>query len=145
MSLYNVSAGLDPYWISGFTDGEGCFSVGLFRNKTMRLGFQIQLEFCITQHKRDHSLLLLFPSFFGCGYVAPDGSNKFKFIVRDLSHLNSIVIPFFLAYPLRTTKSLDFQDFAAVAAMMSRGEHLTEQGLAKIQEIKSSMNRGRKC
>ena len=26
------------WWIVGFTDGEGCFSVSIFRNKTSRLG-----------------------------------------------------------------------------------------------------------
>ena len=88
---------------------------------------------------------MLLPSFFGCGYVAPDGPEKSKYIVRDLSHLTRYIIAFFQAYPLRTVKGLDFQDFAAVAAMMSRKGHLTEQGLAQIQEIKASMNRGRKA
>jgi len=65
---------------------------------------------------------MLLPSFFGCGYVAPDGPEKSKYIVRDLSHLTRYIIAFFQAYPLRTVKGLDFQDFAAVAAMMARKE-----------------------
>ena len=47
--------------------GEGCFTVGVFKNKSLRLGYQVQLEFSITQHRRDHELLLQFIEFFGCG------------------------------------------------------------------------------
>jgi len=24
---------INPKWLTGFTDGEGCFSIGIFRNK----------------------------------------------------------------------------------------------------------------
>lgn len=111
--------------------------MGVFKNKTLRLGYQVQLEFSITQHRRDHGLLLQFVEFFGCGYVAPDGPLKFKYLVRDLSDLNRVIIP------LRTVKQLDFNSFASVATMMNRKEHLTEQGLLGIQQIKGCMNRNR--
>ena len=28
-------------WIVGFTDGEGCFSVSIVKNKSMTLGWQV--------------------------------------------------------------------------------------------------------
>ena len=143
MNLFN-DKDFNPYWVVGFVDGEGCFSVGVFKNTTLRLGYQVQLEFSVTQHKRDHALLEQLVEFFGCGYVAPDGPLKFKYLVRDLSDLNRVIIPFFQSYPLRTVKQLDFDSFASVATMMVRKEHLTEQGLLSIQQIKGSMNRSRK-
>lgn len=143
MKLFNKSI-FNPYWVVGFVDGEGCFSVGVFKNKTLRLGYQVQLEFSITQHIRDHNLLLQFIEFFGCGYVSPDGPMKYKYIVRDLSDLNRVIIPFFHSYPLRTVKQLDFNSFASVATLMNDKKHLTEQGLLDIQTIKGSMNRNRK-
>ena len=69
--------------------------------------------------------------------MAPDGPLKFKYLVRDLSDLNRVIIP------LRTVKQLDFNSFASVATMMNRKEHLTEQGLLGIQQIKGCMNRNR--
>ena len=36
---------LDPNWIVGFIDGEATFHVGINSNKTMRLGYQVILEF----------------------------------------------------------------------------------------------------
>jgi LAGLIDADG endonuclease len=143
MKLFNETI-FNPYWVVGFVDGEGCFSVGVFKNKTLRLGYQVQLEFSITQHIRDHNLLLQFIEFFGCGYVSPDGPTKCKYLVRDLSDLNRVIIPFFHSYPLRTVKQLDFNSFVSVTTLMNDKKHLTEQGLLDIQQIKGSMNRNRK-
>jgi hypothetical protein len=42
MKLFNERI-FNPYWVVGFVDGEGCFSVGVFKNKTLRLGYQVQL------------------------------------------------------------------------------------------------------
>jgi hypothetical protein len=138
MKLFNEKI-WNPYWVEGFVDGEGCFSVGVFQNQTLRLGYQVQLEFSITQHKRDHDLLLQFIEFFGCGCVA--APLKLKYIVRDLSDLNRVIIPFFQSYPLRTVKQFDFNSFASVATMMNDKKHLTELGLLDIQQIKGCMNR----
>jgi hypothetical protein len=37
------------YWIVGFTDREGCFSVSVIKNKTTKFGKQIFPEFVVTQ------------------------------------------------------------------------------------------------
>jgi len=39
-------------WIVGFVDGEGCFSVPIFRNTTCRSGWQCQREFAVVQGSR---------------------------------------------------------------------------------------------
>ena len=44
-------------WIVGFVDGDGCFSVSIFYNKTSRFNWQIMPEFVITQSERDLDLL----------------------------------------------------------------------------------------
>jgi hypothetical protein len=44
-------------WIVGFVDGEGCFSVSIFKNRTSKSGFQVMPEFVVTQgHKSLHVL-----------------------------------------------------------------------------------------
>jgi hypothetical protein len=35
-------------WIVGFFDGEGCFSVSIFKNRTSKNGFQVMPEFMVT-------------------------------------------------------------------------------------------------
>lgn len=135
---------LIPYWITGFCDGESCFHVGVFKNSSLRLGYQVQCIFSVTQHSRDIELLQRFITFFGCGYVQADGISKYQFQVRSLADLTNIIIPFFEQFPLVSAKRLDFEDFKLVVGMLNLGEHLTAEGLTRIREIKAKMNRGRK-
>ena len=48
-SAGNQQERLDPWWIVGFVDGEGCFSVSAFKNFTCKSGFQTLYEFVVTQ------------------------------------------------------------------------------------------------
>ena len=41
-------------WIVGFVDGEGCFSVSVFKNKTTKNGWQIFPEFVVTQGEKKY-------------------------------------------------------------------------------------------
>ena len=34
-------------WVVGFVDGEGCFSVPVFRQRSAKLGWQVQPEFVV--------------------------------------------------------------------------------------------------
>ena len=44
-------------WISGFTDGEGCFTISVINNPTTRFGKQIFPEFVITQGAKSLNVL----------------------------------------------------------------------------------------
>ena len=41
---------LDPHWVSGFVDGEGCFHVSINKFPKMSIGWQVLPEFRIVQH-----------------------------------------------------------------------------------------------
>ena len=41
-------------WIVGFVDGEGCFSIALYRNRTYKLGWQVLPDFVVVQGEREH-------------------------------------------------------------------------------------------
>lgn len=131
-------------WLAGFIDGEGCFYIDTSVNRTTALGRQVQLQFSITQHSRDHALLVQVQKFLGVGYIAPDGPSKYQYRIRDLSHIDRILIPFLVSNPLLTLKRLDLSDFITVKEMMLRKEHLTQTGLDQIRLIKAGMNRARK-
>jgi hypothetical protein len=100
-----------PAWVTGFIDGEGTFAVAIQRNSTMALGYQVQLQFVITQHIRDAALMVKFLEFFNCGTVVNDGPTKKQFRIRDFNKLETILFPFLDAYPLQTQKALDANDF----------------------------------
>src|ERR1700728_2851385 len=56
-------------WITGFVDGEGCFSCPIFRNRNTTLGWQVQPTFVVVQSALSRDVLEDLARFFGCGKV----------------------------------------------------------------------------
>lgn len=132
---------LDPKWIVGFVDGEGCFHVGISKNNKSCLGQQVLPEFTIVQHSRDIQILEKLQKYFGCGVVRVNHGDRMAYRVRALSNLITIIIPFFAKYTLQRKKSHDFLLFKEVVSLMQNREHLCVEGIKKIQKIANVMNR----
>ncbi|MBI4158196.1 MAG: LAGLIDADG family homing endonuclease [Candidatus Yanofskybacteria bacterium] len=138
------------YWISGFTDGEGCFSVSVIRNSTTRFGKQIFPEFVITQGAKSLPALEKIKKFFDCGGVfinkRYDNHNEhlYRYCVRSISELQTRIVPFFERFQLHTYKANDFLIFKKVVALMAKKKHLTETGWKKVLRLASEMNRRKK-
>src|SRR5262245_52093026 len=60
---------LEAGWVVGFTDGEGCFHVGIAKHPEMTAGVQVLPEFTVVQHERDVQVLHALKAYFGCGVV----------------------------------------------------------------------------
>lgn len=135
---------INPYWIVGFIDGEGCFHVSISQNKSTKLGYQVTLEFSITQHVRDRELMETLVKFFECGYVVNDTPMKVQYRIRDRNDLSEKLFPFLDENNLLTVKSLDYLDFKLVHSMLEDKLHLTQEGLDAIRVIQARMNRNRK-
>ena len=133
---------LDPGWVTGFVDGEGCFHVGINAHAEMTAGYQVLPEFTVVQHARDAQLLHALKAFFGCGVVRTNHGDRLAYRVRSQAHLLERILPFFEKHPLRSKKHVDFLKFRDVLLMMQKGEHLESGGLERIREIASKMNRG---
>ena len=103
-------------WIVGFVDGEGCFSVPIFRQRTARLGWQCQPELAVVQATPSASVLHELQRYFGCGRVGVNRrhdnhrSDMYRWSVRSLDDLTSRILPFFECYSLRTVKATEFDD-----------------------------------
>ena len=132
---------LNPHWVVGFVDGEGCFYVGVNRNRTTKTGYQVLPEFRIVQHKRDIQVLYALKKFFGCGVVRKNHDDRYELRIRKIECLKKVV-EFFEKHPLKTKKNVDFKKFRKILLMMERKEHLTKEGLIKILEIALKMNTG---
>jgi hypothetical protein len=78
-------------WILGFVDGEGCFSVSIFKNRTSKSGFQVMPEFVVTQGQKSLSVLQEIKDFFQCGSIFVNRrhdnhkENIYRFCVRSLT------------------------------------------------------------
>ena len=131
----------DCNWLSGFASAEGCFMVGVAKSNLYSTGYQIYLTFIITQHVRDELLMNCLIDYLGYGRLSRK-KDVYELQVSKFSDVNK-VLAFFEKYPILGEKAKDFSDFSIVASLMKKNVHLTEEGVAKIQEIKKGMNRGR--
>ncbi len=88
---------LDPNWIVGFVDGEGCFSVSVHRSSMMRRhgGWHLQPVFQIYQHQAYREVLEAMVAIFGCGQVRPKGpkSSVLTYAVESLQNLETAIVP----------------------------------------------------
>ena len=135
---------LDPWWVVGFVDGEGCFPVALHRNtKYARStgGWQLTPVFQVYQHEKGRELLERVRAFFGVGKVVPKGprSSVLTYSVGALPTLEQHILPFFERYrPL--VKGPDFDTFAEIVRSMRAKEHLTREGFDRLVRLAYAMN-----
>ena len=135
----------DLNWLAGFVDGEGYFYVKSLINKKYTTGYNITLVFSITQHARDEVLLRKFITLLGCGKIEKplNRPNEVNYRVNKFSDIKDKIIPFFQKYPLQGIKFRDCLDFIKVSDIIADKDHLTPEGIKKINSLKSGMNRSR--
>ena len=138
------------YWITGFTDGEGCFSVAVINNATTKFGKQIFPEFVVTQGEKSLGALKKIKIFFDCGNIFINNRNDnhreplYRYCVRSINELESKIIPFFSRYQLQTAKKSDFMIFSKVIKLMKKEIHKTENGMKNIAKLIEQMNTQKK-
>lgn len=133
---------LNPDWATGFIDGEGCFRTSLTKSKDRKIKWKIYLSFQIRLHIKDKDLLVEIKSFFNNIGKIYTRNTSVDYVVRSLDEITKIIIPHFNKYPLLTQKQSDFLLWKTIAELMNKGEHLTEDGLVKIINLKASLNKG---
>ena len=76
MGSHNLSSAVNQQerpdleeWAVGFVDGEGCFSISVVRHQGLRLGWQVQHEFSVSQNESSRAALELLVGLFGCGTI----------------------------------------------------------------------------
>nr|YP_009072332.1 LAGLIDADG endonuclease [Sclerotinia borealis]AHX82996.1 LAGLIDADG endonuclease [Sclerotinia borealis] len=131
---------LHPYYITGFSDGEGCFFINVRPRPNRNRGYAVELLFKITLSSKDKLLLEKIKDFFGVGRLLSQGSSV-TYNVRSLDDLQ-VVVNHFDLYPLISNKYSDYILFRQVFELMKQGQHLNAEGLNKIVSIKAVSNRG---
>ena len=133
-------------WVIGYVDGEGCFSISLFRNKTTKFGWQVFPEFVVTQGEKSKESLRILEKFFKCGKIYVNkrhdnhNENIYRYCVRSKKELTKMIIPFFKNNQLKTAKKEDFKIFAIIIKLMNDNAHSKLVGIKKIAKLIERMN-----
>lgn len=92
-------------WLSGFTDGDGCFSFSPSDKKRQKWGCTYKLDASLSNFR----LLYVLRSALGYGKISLKSGNKSGSLrIWDRKTLNFILIPLFKNYPLYTAKAFYF-------------------------------------
>jgi hypothetical protein len=123
-------------YISGYVDGEGCFTVSISPRAKLLVRWEVRPSFSVSQNGDRAEVLHAIQAYFGCGSIRPDRSDKtLKWETRALEDLLERVIPHFNRYPLLSGKRYDFDRFASVCQLMAVGAHQRHDGLVEIVEL----------
>lgn len=146
---------LDPNWVTGFVDAEGCFSVIIeipepsrlrrFQSPQVAPGskWKVRISFEINLHEKDKDILYEIQSFFGVGAVYHRADRKKSvYRVTNVTYIKNVIIPHFINYPLISKKCLDFLLWSKVVVIILNKDHLTKEGFTKILSYYASINRG---
>lgn len=129
------------WYITGFVDGEGCFSVSFNKRSKFKTGVEVRPSFALGQNKRNLSVLKDIQDYFGCGSIRFSKYDQlYKYEVRSIKDLRNRIVPHFKKYPLQTTKQNDFLIFEWVCKSIAAMEHLNSAKLAEIINKAYTMN-----
>ena len=138
------------WFLTGFTDAEGCFSIGIRPDAKLKIKWRVLPVFIIKLHKKDLSILEDIKNTLHIGKIRKSGENCVQYVVESFKELQ-VIVNHFDKYPLPciwasgkcvTAKVSDFLLFKQCFENIKNGEHLTEEGFLKIVTLKSSLNWG---
>src|SRR5690606_13679047 len=116
-----------------FAQIEGNFLITLDRNF-------VKFRFKITLHIDDIDVLNTIRSKLKIGRVtAEDSRDRCAFTVEKYEDIKNVICPLFKAFPLHTSKKLDFEDFYK-AVQDHIKKDLSDSEREKILAIKNGMN-----
>ncbi len=134
---------LDPLWVVGFVDGEGCFSVSIHRNELARPtgGWQVQPTVQVSQHRDHRNILEGLVLFFDYGKVRSKGSRSHVdvYVVHSTIQILERIVPFLEVNELRV-KCGDFESFAFIVRAIRTGSHHRPDGFEEVVRRAYSMN-----
>jgi hypothetical protein len=126
---------VNPYWVTGFVEAEGCFFINTIKSKAYKTEYQIKLDFSVVQHSRDKILMENFVNYFDSGAVY-ENTQHVTYLASKFSDIQEKIIPHFKKYPLQGYKFSDYEKFCRAGELMKIKAHLTSKGIEEIINIK---------
>nr|YP_009517227.1 LAGLIDADG homing endonuclease [Myochromella boudieri]AYE93138.1 LAGLIDADG homing endonuclease [Myochromella boudieri] len=136
-----TEAEISPWFLTGFIDAEGCFSIKIQQNVKLKTKWRVRPVFSITLHIKDLALLKSIKNNLGVGNISKSGEKAVMFAVDSIKEI-PVIINHFDKYPLITQKLSDYLIFKQCFEIINQGNHLTERGLLEIIGLKSNLNLG---
>ena len=135
------SFSLNPWFVTGFTDGDGSFTVSVTKKKS-GTGWKVVPVYTIGLDQKDLDLLVQIKAFFKIGNIYTSKRGVVYYTVGSVKDLKKYILPHFDKYPLATLKLKDYLLFREIVILMEKGGHNSLPGLLKIFSLKANLNKG---
>ena len=136
---------LHPQYVMGFIDGEGSFSVSIYKDETMHSKINVRPEFEIELRADDREILERIKETLCCGIIYNCNYERYgwyphaKYKISRINHLNERLIPFLEKHHLQAKKRKSFNQFKIIVQMLVKKEHLTNRGIKKIIKLRDKI------
>ena len=131
---------LDPWFITGFVDAVGSFSIELAKDSKAKFKYTPKLIFGIILHVKDLPILLSLKKTLGVGTVSTKGKVT-NYTVKNFKDL-SVILDQFKLYPLISSKYIVYQYWLQAYNIMKAKEHFNYLGMKKLATLKNLTNYG---
>ncbi len=138
---HDSSCKLHAEWVTGFIDGEGCFSVSFSKRTNLRVGIEAKPSFGVGQGLSSRPVMEELCRYFESPLTQLRIDKQIvKYETRSLKHLREVVVPHFEKYPLRSYKAEDFLKLREVVELMTKRRHLHKDGMKQVLSLGYAMN-----
>lgn len=143
---------ITAYWLLGFIEGEGCFSIN--RGNNYRLDFSLSQTYSNLELMKKFKVYLEnlpntngnHAGAMGISSIISKKANQQSVIrieTARIGFITDIFIPFLDSLNWHSKKQLDFQDWKNILILREHGHHLAKIGAKVIDLILSQMNNNR--
>ena len=138
---------LNPHYVGGFIDGEGCFSVSIGKHKTLRRGYEVRPEFTIEIRKDDQEILERIVVTIGAGRIYDCSYERYgwfphaKYKITSIWEMKEYLFPFLDQFPLQAKKAKSYKYFRVIVLMLCDKQHLSDEGFEKIFKLRTELRK----
>jgi LAGLIDADG DNA endonuclease family protein/cytochrome c/quinol oxidase subunit I len=137
-------------WLAGFIDADGNFSIqhtkleNNAKKRKISCRLRIEQRMCEPISKNSYSdVLTEIAELLDCNLKTrkqvSTGNEYFNITASSRKSL-LIILTYFKSFPLYSSKYLDYKDWKEAVDLILKNDHYTEQGIIRIDFLKSNMN-----
>lgn len=133
---------LNDYWLSGFTDAEGCFCIYINKNTPVIL-YELSQKHIINKYVLDHILNLFIIKYNkpDIGKISPHfKEDNWELLIRGTDNC-TLILNYFKEYPLLSDKSNSLDKFIHVINFYKQNKPLNEEQKLYIKKICKLINK----
>ena len=130
------------WFLAGVIEGEGSMCISIKRHPTAKLGFYVDPEFFIYQHRNRRKLLELAQEYFATGRIYPKQGNPdvLVYAIASRRSISEKVVPFLDRYMAFSARGDDIRRYREALQLFEQNMHRTPDGLIRIVRLAYSMN-----